>query len=138
MARPQSSAQIEGRARELIEAPNFLALATENTSGSTHLTVIWADLEDGRIAVNSAEGRKWPENLRRNPNVSLVVVNHESPYEYVSVRGHVVEDTHDGADEHINRLSKKYFGKDEYPFRRPGEQRIKFLIEPERVRVHGG
>jgi PPOX class probable F420-dependent enzyme len=115
-----------------------VALASENTDASTHLTVIWADLEDGRIAVNSAEGRKWPENVRRNPEVSLVVVNHESPYEYVSVRGRVVEDTHDGADEHINRLSKQYLGKDEYPFRRPGEQRIKFLIEPKRVRVHGG
>lgn len=130
--------EIEGRARELIEAPNFLALASEREDGSTHLTVIWGDLEDGRVAVNSAEGRIWPENLRRKPEVSLVVVNHESPYEYVSVRGRVVEDTHDGADEHINRLAKKYLGKDEYPFRRPGEQRIKFLIEPERVRVHGG
>jgi PPOX class probable F420-dependent enzyme len=122
----------------LVEAPNFVALASEREDGRAHLTVIWADLEDGRIAVNSAEGRKWPENVRRKPEVSLVVVNHESPYEYVSVRGRVVEDTHEGADEHINRLSKKYLGKDEYPFRRPGEQRVKFLIEPERVRVHGG
>ena len=130
--------EIKGRARELIEAPNFLALASEREDGSTHLTVIWGDLEDGRVAVNSAEGRIWPENLRRKPEVSLVVVNHESPYEYVSVRGRVVEDTHDGADEHINRLAKKYMDKDEYPFRQPGEQRIKFLIEPERVRVHGG
>jgi PPOX class probable F420-dependent enzyme len=130
--------EIKGRARELIEAPNFLALASEREDGSTHLTVIWGDLEDGRVAVNSAEGRIWPENLRRQPEVSLVVVNHESPYEYVSVRGRVVEDTHDGADEHINRLAKKYLDKDEYPFRQPGEQRIKFLIEPERVRVHGG
>src|SRR5690349_13070257 len=96
--------EIEGRARELIEAPNFLALASEREDGSTHLTVIWGDLEDGRVAVNSAEGRIWPENLRRNPEVSLVVVNHESPYEYVSVRGRVVEDTHEGADEHIDRL----------------------------------
>ena len=130
--------QIEGRARELIEAPNFVTLATEREDGSTHLTVIWGDLEDGRIAVNSAEGRVWPENLRRNPEVSLVVVNGENQYEYVSVRGRVVEDTHEGADEHINGLAKKYLGKDEYPFRRPGEQRIRFLIEPEWVSVHGG
>ena len=130
--------QIEGRARELIEAPNFVTLATEREDGSTHLTVIWGDLEDGRIAVNSAEGRVWPENLRRNPEVSLVVVNGENQYEYVSVRGRVVEDTHEGADEHINGLAKKYLGKDEYPFRQPGEQRIRFLIEPEWVSVHGG
>ena len=130
--------QIDGRAKELIEAPNFVTLATERGDGSTHLTVIWGDLEDGRVAVNSAEGRTWPENLRRDPEVSLVVVNGENPYEYVSVRGRVVEDTHEGADEHINRLAKKYLGKDEYPFRQRGEQRVKFLIEPERVSVHGG
>jgi PPOX class probable F420-dependent enzyme len=137
MAR-RHAAQIDGRARELFEAPNFVTLATERKDGSTHLTVIWADLEDGQVAVNSAEGRIWPENLRRNPEVSLVVVNSESPYEYASVRGRVVEDTHEGADEHINRLAKKYLGKDEYPSRRPGEQRVKFLIEPEWVKVHGG
>ena len=137
MAR-RHAVQIDGRARELFEAPNFVTLATERENGSTHLTVIWADLEDGRVAVNSAEGRIWPENVRRNPEVSLVVVNSESPYEYASVRGRVVEDTHEGADEHINRLAKKYLGKDEYPSRRPGEQRVKFLIEPEWVKVHGG
>jgi PPOX class probable F420-dependent enzyme len=130
--------QIEGRARELIEAPNFVTLATERENGPAHLTVIWGDLEDGRIAVNSAEGRTWPENVRRNPEVSLVVADKDNPYEYVSVRGRVVEDTHEGADEHIDRLAKKYLGKDKYPFRQPGEQRIKFLIEPERVSVHGG
>jgi len=134
----RQAVQIDGRARELIEAPNFVTLASERDDGSTHLTVIWGDLEDGRIVVNSAEGRTWPENLRRNPEVSLVVVNNDNPYEYVSVRGRVVDDTHEGADENINALAKKYLNKDEYPFRQPGEQRIKFLIEPERVSVQGG
>ena len=76
--------------------------------------------------------------MRRNPEVSLVVVNSENPYEYASVRGRVVEDTHDGADEHIDGLAKKYLNKDEYPFRQLGEQRVKFLIEPEWVSVQGG
>jgi PPOX class probable F420-dependent enzyme len=134
----RETAEIQGRARELIEAPNFVTLATEREDGSPHLTVIWGDLEDDRIAVNSAEGRTWPENVRRNPEVSLVVVNSDNPYEYATVRGRVVEDTHDGADEHIDGLAKKYLDKDEYPFRQPGEQRVKFVIEPERVSVHGG
>src|SRR3954464_280506 len=133
----QQSVQIDGRARELIDGKNFVTLATEREDGSTHLTVIWGGLEDGRIAINSAEGRTWPENVRRNPEVSLVVVNGENPYEYVSVRGRVVEDTHDGADEHIDQLAKKYLGKDEYPFRQPGEQRVKLAVEPEKVRFQG-
>ena len=39
-----------------------------------------------------------------------------------------------GADEHINALTKNYVGQDEYPFRQPGEERIKFVIQPDHVR----
>ncbi len=131
-------AAMEGRARELFEqGANFVALATEDEAGKPRQAVIWADLEDDRIAVNSAEGRRWPANVRRQPEVSLVVVNRENPYEYAEIRGRVVEDTHNGADEHIDRLAKKYLGVDTYPGRKPGEQRVKFLIEPERVRLQG-
>jgi PPOX class probable F420-dependent enzyme len=131
-------AELEGRARELFEqGANFVAIATEDAAGEPRLAVIWADAEDGLIAVNSAEGRHWPKNIRREPEVSLVVVNRENPYEYAEVRGRVVADTHEGADEHIDRLAKKYMGVDTYPGRREGEQRVKFLIEPERVRLHG-
>ena len=131
-------AALEGRARELFEqGANFVAIATEDARGRPRLAVIWADAEDGRVAVNSAEGRRWPDNIRREPEVALVAVNRENPYEYVEVVGRVVEDTHEGADEHIDRLAQKYLGVDEYPGRREGEQRVKFLIEPEKVRVHG-
>jgi PPOX class probable F420-dependent enzyme len=129
---------LEGRARELFDqGANFVAIATEDDSGEPRLAVIWADIENGRIAINSAEGRHWPANVRRQPEVSLVVVNRENPYEYAEIRGRVVEDTHDGADEHIDRLAKKYLDVDTYPGRKPGEQRVKFLIEPERVRLQG-
>jgi PPOX class probable F420-dependent enzyme len=131
-------AELEGRARELFEqGANFVAIATEDDKGEPRLAVIWADAEDGRIAVNSAEGRHWPANVRRQPEVSLVVVNRENPYEYAEIRGRVVADTHEGADEHIDRLAKKYLGVDKYPGHREGEQRVKFLIEPERVRLAG-
>ena len=131
-------AELEGRARELFDqGANFVAIATEDDKGEPRLAVIWADAEDGKIAVNSAEGRHWPANVRRQPEVSLVVVNRENPYEYAEIRGRVVADTHDGADEHIDRLAKKYLGVDKYPGHREGEQRVKFLIEPERVRLAG-
>jgi PPOX class probable F420-dependent enzyme len=132
-------AELEGRAHELFEkGANFVAIATEDEAGKPRLAVIWADVENGRVAVNSAEGRHWPANVRRQPEVALVVVNRENPYEYAEISGHVVEDTHDGADEHIDRLAQKYLGVDTYPGHREGEQRIKFLIEPDRVRLQGG
>ena len=69
--------------------------------------------------------------------MTITVADAQNPYEYVEIRGKVVEDTHEGADEHIDALAKKYLGKDEYPFRQPGEQRIKIAIEPDRVRFQG-
>jgi PPOX class probable F420-dependent enzyme len=130
--------KLEGRARELLEEPNFVAVATLDKDGTPDVKVVWADVEDGHVVLNSAEGRRWPENLRRDPRVTVTVVNHENPYEYAVIRGRLAEDTHDGADENIDSLAKKYLDKDEYPFRQEGEQRVMFRIEPERVSLHGG
>ena len=125
--------KIEGRAKELLDAPNFGVVVTLREDGTPHANPTWISSDDGKVALNSAEGRAWVANVRRDPRITLTVLNHENPYEYVEIRGRMVEDTHEGADEHINSLSKKYLGEDEYPFRKPGEQRLIFRIEPERV-----
>ncbi len=67
----------------------------------------------------------------------MTVQNMENPYEYVTIRGRVVERTHDGADEHIDALAKKYLDQDSYPYRQPGEQRVILRVEPESVLVNG-
>ena len=130
--------KLEGRVRELLEAPNFVAVATLDTDGTPDVKVVWADVDDDHVVLNSAEGRKWPRNLRRDPRVTVTVVNHENPYEYAVIRGRLAGDTHDGADENTDKLAKKYLDEDEYPFRQPGEQRVMFRIQPERVNMHGG
>jgi len=45
--------------------------------------------------------------------------------------------TQDGADAQIDKLAKKYLGKDEYPWRNPEETRVKVLIKPEKVDATG-
>jgi PPOX class probable F420-dependent enzyme len=125
---------IDGRVAELLEGKNFVQVATIRKDGTPHLTPVWADHEDGMVVLNTSEGRAWPTQLRRDPRVTLNVVNHENPYEFAEIRGRLVEDTHEGADEHIDKLAKKYMGVDEYPGRFPGEQRIIFRIKPEHVR----
>ena len=120
-------------ALELLEKPHYAVISTKNPDGSVHSTVIWTDVEDGKPAVNSAVGRRWPSNLERDPDATLLVYDPKNPYEYVEVCG-TAEGTTEGADEHIDKLAKKYLGKDKYPFRQEGEERIKFVIEPDRVR----
>ncbi len=129
---------IEGRGAELLEAKNFCHVATLRADGSVHDVPVWVDIEDGRPVLNTAEGRAWPRNLERDPRVTLTVQNMENPYEYLEVRGRVAERTHDGADEHIDALARKYLGQDSYPYRQPGEQRVIIKVEPEVAKVWGG
>jgi PPOX class probable F420-dependent enzyme len=131
------SARIEGRSEELLKAKNFCNVATLRPDGSVHGVPVWIDLKDGRPALNTAEGRIWPNNLARDPRVTLTVPNQENSYEYVEIRGHVAERTRDGADQHIDALAKKYLGRDTYPYRQPGEERLVITVEPEHVRYYG-
>jgi PPOX class probable F420-dependent enzyme len=132
------SATIGGRAEELLTAKNFGNVATLRRDGSVLAVPVWVDVQDGRPALNTAEGRTWPSNLERDPRLTLTVQDAENPYEYVSIIGRVAERTREGADDHIDALAKKYLGADTYPARRPGEQRLIIRIEPERVRMRGG
>lgn len=132
------AAAIEGRARELIEQPNFCYVATMRSNGRPHVAVVWADVEGDQVVLNSAEGRAWPANLRRDGQATLTIADRNNQYEYVSLDCRLAQDTHEGADESIDKLAKKYLDADEYPFRQPGEQRIVFRLEPERVKVQGG
>jgi PPOX class probable F420-dependent enzyme len=119
--------------KELLEQPNYCVVSTLNQDGSIHSTIVWVSADDGAIAVNSAVGRKWPTNLDRDPRVTVLVFESSDPYHFVEIRGSATGSL-EGADEHINALSKKYIGQDEYPYRQPGEQRIKYVIAPEHVR----
>ena len=118
--------------RALLDKPNHAVISTSNADGSIHSAVIWVSVEDGAVAVNSAVGRLWPSNLDRDPRVTVLVFDASNPYEYVEIRG--LAAATDGADEHTDQLAKKYLGQDTYPFRQPGEQRVRYLITPDRVR----
>jgi len=123
----------DSEVQKLLSEPNHAVVSTINPDGSVLSTIVWISDDDGTVAVNSAEGRKWPTNLERDPRITALVYEDGNPYNYVEIRGTASGST-EGADEHINALTKKYIGQDEYPFRQPGEQRIKFVIAPDHIR----
>ena len=112
----------------LLSKPNHAVISTLNDDGSIHSAVVWVSAEGDTVAVNSAEGRKWPGNIDRDPTVNVMVYDQSNPFEYVEIRGKAQRA--DGADEHIDQLSKKYIDQDKYPFRQPGEVRVIYKIEP--------
>lgn len=119
--------------RNLLQNPNYAVVTTLNADGTPHSTIVWVSGEDGTVAVNSAIGRVWPSNLERDPRINVLVFEAGNPYHFVEIRGTARPDR-DRGDEHIDRLARKYTGKDRYPYRQPGEERIKFVVEPDHVR----
>jgi PPOX class probable F420-dependent enzyme len=125
--------QITEPIAKLLEGRNFAFVATLMKDGWPQITPTWVDLEDGKILVNTAEGRLKQKNISRDDRIAISVADQNNPYHMVTVRGSVVEQTKEGADEHIDKLAKKYLGVDKYPLRSPNEKRIMIKIKPERV-----
>jgi PPOX class probable F420-dependent enzyme len=95
----------------LFSAANYGVVTTIRDDGSPQSTVVWVDLEDdGTPSFNTARGRIKPANLERNPRVALLVVKEGDFYTWLSIDGRV-ELTAEGAEEQIDKLSRKYDGE---------------------------
>lgn len=119
--------------RKLIEGKNFAHIATVDENGEPQVTPVWIDFDGTHVLFNTEEKRAKTKRLRVDPRVAICVTNAENPYQYVEIRGKVVEMTTEGANEHIDKLAKQYMGKDKYPFHKPGDVRVIVKIEPEKA-----
>lgn len=122
---------------DLFQKPAFASLCTVMPDGSPQVTPVWCDLANGQVIFNTAKGRKKDSNLRRDPRVALAIIDPGNPYRYLQIRGRVVEITEEGADAHIDKLTKKYMGVDSYPFRTPDQVRVIYKIDPEHINAAG-
>ncbi len=128
-----SQASITPEIEKLFNGKNLVSLATLMEDGSPHVAPVWVDIEGDTILINTAEGRVKEKNVKRDKRVALSIFDHQNPYHMVSIRGKVTDITTQGADKHIDKLAKKYFGIDEYPYRTPDEKRIIVKIKPEKI-----
>ena len=117
----------------LTSKPAFAHVATLNPDGSPQVTPVWIDFDGTHVLVNTAKGRVKAKNFAREPRVAISIADPENPYRYLGIQGRVVEITEAGGDAHIDKMAKKYLGKDSYPFRAPGEVRLIVKISPEKV-----
>ena len=118
----------------LLQEPNFATVATMNPDGSPQLSIVWIDWDGRHVLFNTAVGRVKPRNLERDQRVSVLVIDREDGYHWVAVRG-TAELTTDGADEHIDKLARKYTGQGWQA--KPGEQRLLCSFRPEHVSAYG-
>jgi PPOX class probable F420-dependent enzyme len=130
-------AELDDDVQRALAGKQFWTLATVNPDGTPQATVVWVQERDGKILVNTALGRKKPRNIAANPAVALSWFDPENPYSTISIQGRVVESyTGDQAEADIDSAAGKYIDQDVYPWRKEGEQRISYLIEPIHVSAH--
>jgi PPOX class probable F420-dependent enzyme len=118
----------------LLLAPNVAMLSTLRRDGSAHLTPVWIDWDGEHVLVNTALGRVKERHMRADPRVSAAVVDAADAGRYVSITG-VARLTLEGAEEHIDKMARKYLGEPTYPedLRGPGERRVLARVTPTRV-----
>ena len=130
-------AKLDEKPRKFLDENPYVGVATTlREDGSPHSTIVWVDVEGDKVSFNTARGRAKPKHLEHDPRASLLMVDPNDSYKWVAVSG-PAEVTEEGADAQIDKLAKKYLGKDEYPWRNPQETRVKVLIEPEKVDASG-
>jgi len=129
--------KIPDQYKDLFSKVAFANLATLMPDGRPQISPVWCDFDGSNIWVNSAKGRVKDKNMRRNKRVALSIQDPDNAYRHLDVQGEVTEITEQGADAHIDKLAKKYLGKDKYPFRQPGEVRVIYKIRPEKVATMG-
>jgi PPOX class probable F420-dependent enzyme len=134
------AAELTPNAVALLRGPFFATVSTFRKDGTIQSVITWVDVDDdGRhVLLNTAEGRAWWKNLRRDPRVTVTVAG-AGHAQFLSITGHVVEMTRDGAEEHIDRLEQVYTGHPEYRGRAlwPEHVRTTIVIEPDRVTHYG-
>ncbi len=121
----------------LTQKTSFAHLATIMPDGSPQVTPVWFDYDNGKIRVNTARGRVKDRNMTQNARVALSILDPDNPYRHIAIRGTIAKITEQGADDHIDSLTKKYLGKDKYPFRGANEVRVIYEIEPTSVSTMG-
>jgi PPOX class probable F420-dependent enzyme len=133
-------AVIPDTVRDLLERPIVAAAVTVMTDGQPQATPVWFDHDGTYFRINTAEGRQKARNLARNSKVTLLVIDPQNPFHWIEVRGHVaqVNDEEHGGRAHINALSLKYRGDPDYKGMVPGERRLQYLIEADKINASAG
>lgn len=112
----------------MLARPNPAVVATLRADGQPVSTATWYLWDDGAVLLNMDEGRKRLEHIRRDPRVTLTVLDGDSWYTHVSLIGRVTELREDDGLADIDRLARHYTG-DQYPRRDRGRVSARMTVD---------
>jgi PPOX class probable F420-dependent enzyme len=123
--------------QHLFQGRNLAFLATLSKDGSPHVTPVWAEMVkegyDDLILINTFETSAKNKHVTNDNRIALSIVDQSNPFNMASIKGKVIEQTTEGADEHLKRLAKKYLGIGKYYYRKPNHKRIIIKIKPQEI-----
>lgn len=120
-------------ARAAVDGLSFATVATIEVDGSPQTSLVWIAREDDTLVFSTVLGRRKTTNMVRDPRVSVLVPDPESPYRYLEVRGRVWM-TEEGGRALIDALARKYRGLDRYPWD-DGSDNVRVVCRVEASRV---
>jgi PPOX class probable F420-dependent enzyme len=117
----------------LFQFRNLAFVATLSKDGSPHITPVWAEMIDDMILINTFVTSAKNKHISNDKRIAISIVEQNNPFNMVSIQGRVIEQTTEGADEHLKRLAKKYLGIGKYYYRKPKHKRTIIKIQPEKI-----
>jgi len=126
------SIALQEEIKQLLDRANFVHLATIMPDGSPQSVPVWAGREGDRIVICTGENSLKARNTKRDPRVSMSIVDFHNPYMEAQIRGRVIERRPDPDLKIMDPISHKYTGKP-FPFRSP-EGRVALIIEVDKAR----
>ncbi len=119
---------------KLFKGRNLTFVSTLSNDGSPHVTPVWSDIDDeNNILINTSEISAKKRHVDKDPRIAISIVEQYNPYNMVSIKGRVIEQTSIGADEHLRKLAMKYLGFGKYYYRKPKNKRIILKVKPEKI-----
>jgi PPOX class probable F420-dependent enzyme len=128
-----STTRLTDAQKALLDERLYAVVTDLMPDGSPHSTVIWVDHDGSHLTFNTAHGRLKTRNLQRDPRVTVIVFDPANAFEKTLVVRGRAELVDEGADDHIDRLARKYTGQDRYPWRRPDERRVTVRVVAEKI-----
>ena len=117
----------------LFQSRNLAFISTLTKDGSPHITPVWAEMVEDLILINTFETSAKNKHIINDKRVAISIVEQNNPFNMVSIQGRVIEQTTEGADDHLKKLARRYLGIGKYYYRKPNHNRIIIKIQPEKV-----
>ena len=137
---------VDPKYRQLLDQPITVTLGLIGPDGRVSLTPMWFDYEGDKVLINTASHRPKCAWIRKNPHVTILMINPKNPYHWLQLKCSVEKEMREwevGGEyvtKQLDRIWTKYTGQPApYALRDPSidEKRVLFICGIDRIATFG-